>query len=474
MVFVLRDYQLAALDSLRAEIRANRRRLCLVAPTGSGKTSIAAEMIHGATARGNAVLFLAHRKELIEQASARLDSVGVDHGVMMADHPRRNSLPVQVASIQTLVRRKFPPAQLVIVDECHHAAADSYGRIWSAYSDAWIIGLTATPWRSDGRGLAELFDASVVAATPAELMARGYLCRYTGYAYAAPNLKGVRTVGGDFEQQELGERCSESRLVGDVVSQWEAHASGMKTVLFAVNIRHATALAQEFAGRGIAAEVVHHELAKQERDAVIQRLRSGETRIVCNVGILGEGVDIPDLQCAVLARPTKSLALYLQQVGRILRPAPGKESARIHDHGECVARHGLPDDARDYTLEATRETQLASVSQTRQCPKCFALMRRETPWPCPECKYQPNQEELRAKEPKRVSGEGVTLDEMRARQLQRPTKLEMDLYLSTLVRMAIEKGWRPGAVVHRFCARYPFAPKPWGAFRKVKDAQANW
>src|SRR4051812_17763633 len=191
---ILRDYQSVALDAIRAKLRSAVRSVLLVAPTGSGKTTIAAEMIRGAVARQGAVLFLAHRKELIDQCSARLDGVGVEHGVIMAGHRRvAPGCPVQVASIPTLVKRldRLPRATLIVVDEAHHARAGTYGSVLGSYPGVPVIGLTATPWRLDNRGLGELFEDLVVASTPRELIAAGHLVPFTGFAYDIPDLKGI-------------------------------------------------------------------------------------------------------------------------------------------------------------------------------------------------------------------------------------------------------------------------------------------
>lgn len=457
---ILRDYQVRSFEDLRDGFRKNLRRQILIAPTGSGKTTVAAHMIAGAVARGRRVLFVAHRKELIEQASARLFEHGVDHGIIMADHPlKRSDLGVQVASIQTLVRRpKWPEVELVVIDEAHHAAADSYERLFTQYPNAWVIGLTATPWRIDGRGLDELFDGIVVASTPKDLIKQGHLCDYGGFRYAEPDLSGVRTIAGDYEQHGLTAACS--KVVGDVVGQWLARAAHMKTILFGVNIEHSRVLAAAFGASGVRVDTIDHTISKPEREATLARVRSGETRIICNVGILGEGVDIPDLECAVLARPTKSLSLYLQQVGRVMRPFPGKPRATIHDHAGLIRRHGLPDDSRDYSLQSSKETQPKGEA-IRTCPKCFACFR--TAPECPECGYL-----FPIKKRELVEVEGVAVD-IRAGRDRGADKSEMDQFKRELIAEARRRGYKPGWAVRRFLEKYPNAPKPWGMYRELSN-----
>jgi DNA repair protein RadD len=464
---MLRDYQRSALEGVRTELRRGHKRVVLVAPTGSGKTTIASEMIRSAEAKGNSVLFVAHRRELIEQAVARLAEHGIDAGVIMAGHKPKDRA-TQVASIQTLVRRENPPASVVVVDECHHARAKTYAETLDAYPDAAVIGLTATPWRSDGLGLAELFRAVVVAATPKQLIASGHLCDYAGKRYIAPDLTGVRTVAGDYEERGLAIACSAAQVVGDIVGKYCEHAMGKRAVLFASSIdnsKHLVALLKE---RGIKAEHLDHTMGS-ERAGIVARVRSGETTLISNVGILTEGVDIPELQVAILARPTKSLALYLQMVGRVMRPKADGSKAWLHDHGGNIERHGLPDALRDYSLES--DTKKAAQPGLKTCEQCMAIF--DGPWPCPQCGFEPVREVSEPLPPgPPINGIEVDIKLVDLRQWPQ-TKSAMEAYKRELVETAIRKRLKPGWVVHRFLDRYPHAPKPWGAYREVKDAQAN-
>jgi DNA repair protein RadD len=459
----LRPYQQCALDSLRGEFRAGKLRICLVAPTGSGKTTIASHIVLGAVAKGKRVVFVVHRKELADQASTRLDSHGVDHGVVMADHPRRRpGCAVQVCSISTLLRRLTrPAADLLILDECSHAAAKSWVNLRESYPAARAIGLTATPWRLDGKGLAEHFDSSVVAATPKELIASGHLVNYAGYRYLSPDVSDVGMRGGDYERQGLELACSRSQIVGNVVGEWVARASTLRTIVFAVSLSHARLLADAFREQGVAAETVDYSMGREEREGILHRVQTGETRVICNVNLLTEGYDVPALECVVLARPTKSLALYLQMVGRVMRTSPGKQVARIHDHGGLVDRFGLPDEERDYSLRASRTTAPPTVALTT-CKACFAIFARaENGAACPECGT-----ELPA--PKRKTGpeevDGLAVDIRSAAAERR----ERDAWLRQAVEICLSRGYQPGWVVHQHSKRFPNAPKPWGSYREVR------
>ncbi|MFN7130701.1 MAG: DEAD/DEAH box helicase, partial [Myxococcales bacterium] len=393
----LRDYQLAALEGLRSHLRLGTLRLLLVSPTGSGKTTIAAEMIRSALARGGRILFLAHRKELVDQCSTRLDQFGVDHGVIMAGHWRRRfDVPVQVASVQTLVQRdEWPRASLIIVDEAHHARARTYGRILEGYPDVPVIGLTATPWRTDGKGLGEpgpdgkpLFQEVVIATTPRRLMEEGHLVRYTGFSAEIPDLSGVKTVAGDYDESQLELAVNTTQIVGGIVERWLERARGLKTVCFAVNVRHSQAIVQRFRDAGVAAEHLDGTTPKLEREAILARLASGRTTVVSNCAVLTEGWDCPSVTCCILARPTQSLGMHLQMVGRVLRPWEGKDFARIHDHAGSLVKPGwLPDDDHDYSL--TGDSDEPPQATAIRCESCFVVFRPHEHPRCPDCGWEP-------------------------------------------------------------------------------------
>lgn len=450
----LRPYQREALDELRSKLR-HHRRLLLVAPVGAGKTTIAAEMIHSAIGRGRRVLFLAHRKELIDQCSQRLDQFAVPHGVIMAGHPRAEpSAQVQVASVQTLARRKKPPADLVIIDECHHARARTYEKILAEYESAAVIGLTATPWRTDGKGLGNLFEDLVVAATPQDLVDQGYLVPARGWAFSAPDLSEVRTVAGDFEKGGLELVMGGSAILGNIVQAYLDHASGKRGVLFATSIKHSQELAARFVAAGVAAEHLDGTTPKEEREAILSRLAAGETRIVCNVAVLCEGWDLPALEVCILARPTKSEGLYLQQVGRVLRTAPGKTCALIHDHGGNVERHGLPELERDYSLDSDRKRDKQAIPPMSTCTECLALYLsalRE----CPECGVQSESAKRREAPEEILHAKAIPLREM-SRTPAKARRAEYD----RLARTALARGYKIGWAAWQYKNQHGEWP-PW-------------
>lgn len=386
-MMTLRPYQVRAIQALRQRVVTGVRRLLLIAPTGSGKTVMAAAMIQSAVAKQKRILFLAHRKELIDQTFDKLFRFGVNAGVIMGSDGRRDDfLATQIASVQTLARRldQLPPADIVVIDEAHHAIANSYRAIVERYPSASVIGLTATPWRAGKLTLAEMFDEAVVAATPAQLFEIQALVPYEAFAYDAPELSDVRSVGGDYNQKQLAVATNTSVLVGSVVREYLEHARGRRAILFPVDVQHSEHLVGEFRANGVNAAHLDCHTPKLERERILSGLASGDVAVVSSVGVLTEGFDCPAAEVCILARPTQSLSLHLQMIGRVLRLSPetGKVRALIHDHAGNLLRHGFVEDDRDYSLTATPQRD----RDMHTCPFCKFLF--DTPKPdgtCPKC-----------------------------------------------------------------------------------------
>jgi superfamily II DNA or RNA helicase len=384
----LRGYQREAIDAMRKHIADGRKKVLLVAPTGAGKTTIACEMIRLAQDRGKRVLFLAHRIELINQCSIRLDQFGIAHGIIRAQDKRSDATKlVQVASVQTIVRRNQAKFDLIVVDEAHRSLADSYKRVLEAQEGASVVGLTATPCRTDGRGLGEAYNAIVETCSVSELVKQSVLV--DAKVWGSRNIEGldkVSTVAGDYNRGQLGELMTQAKLIGNVVDQWMQKGGG-KTVVFGVNVEHSIALRDRFISDGIKAAHIDGNTPEDERAETLRKLRAGEIEIVTNCSILTEGWDLPDLACVQIARPTKSLALYLQMVGRGLRSAPDKEHAIILDHGGCFQRFGHPLDDRDWSLDATkRQGGIKSESSESGwlCQNCYYINDRSAT-ECADC-----------------------------------------------------------------------------------------
>ncbi len=354
----LRAYQVRAIQLLEELLAGDKRHLLLVAPTGSGKTTIAAQLVYAAWTAGKRCLFLAHRRELVNQAYKRLLDFGIPEqqlGVLMASDDRhRSEAPIQIGSVATVHRRIKPFADLVIEDECHRMLARTHRELAEHYADAVRVGLTATPCRADSQSLGDVYEALISAATPRELMEVGYLVEPEIHAPTMswlPELGKVPLRGTDYDERALAKLVDTDRLVGDVVEQWLTHAYDLRTLVFATSIDHSRRLAHRFRRAGAAAEHLDGTMRIIDRDAVLVRLAQGLTQVICSVAILCEGFDQASVKCIVLARPTKSLGLYLQQVGRALRPWRGTRAV-ILDHAGCIREHGLPHAPRNFALAA--------------------------------------------------------------------------------------------------------------------------
>jgi len=405
-VIELRPYQVQIVDEFERAIAGGKRRLICVAPTGTGKTIIAGEIIKQAGPYKK-VLFIAHRDELLTQARDKLKRFEITAGIIKAgrDKDLRPLASVQVAGIQTLharaVRAKtmqLPDADYVFVDEAHRIRARTYQNIIESYPNAIVIGLTATPCRGDGRGLGNVFEAIVECPQIGQLIELGYLLKPKIFAPPSPDLRGVGTAQGDYVINQLSDRMNTEALVGDIVEHWLKHAERRRTVVFAVDVAHSAHITDELLKSGVKAEHVDGNTPAIDRQAILGRLASGETEVVCNCMILTEGFDLPDIGCIVLARPTKSLGLFRQMIGRGLRPAEGKIDCCVLDHSGGVHRHGRPDDPIEWRLESDRkaankvhESRKASAPKNADpfcaCPACGQIRMRGMG--CDACGWKP-------------------------------------------------------------------------------------
>ena len=417
-------------------------------------TTVAGHLIHRAASTGHWSLFIAHRRELINQAYGRLLQMGLPEdevGVIMARDPRRRpGARVQVASIDTLRNRPKPRADIVFTDECHRILARSHRDVAAHYPDAIHIGLTATPYRADGRGLGEMYDELVQVSSPLELIQQGYLVEprvFTVPQESLPDLSGIRVRRGDYSETELAEAVDRQSIVGNIVEHWHRHAQGLRTVAFAVSVRHSQHIAEQFRQAGVPAEHLDGTTPLEARDAILHRVDTGETLVVSNCLCLQEGWDQPSVKCAILARPTKSTGLYLQQAGRILRPWGGL-GAVILDHAGCALEHGLPQDDRELTLDSAkkRTTGPGTGPPLKTCEECYAVVHAATRL-CPECGFvfQP---------PREVPQEtGGDLVEVSADGLR-----EKRVAWEKLCAVAATRGFKPGWAYHRYREQFGASP----------------
>lgn len=373
MTDALRPYQLSGKEALRALYRQGKRRCVYQLATGGGKTKTACSMIGDAVVRDRAVRVLVHRVELVQQFSAALDGAGIDG--------------VPVSMVQTITRRlaTTPAPDFVVCDEAHNFLAATFRRVIEAWPDAWVLGLTATPSRTDGRGLGEIFDGIVCGPSMRELTEQGYLARYRLYAPPAPDTAGLRKRAGDYTSESLSAVFDRPQIVGDVVDHYQRLGGGRQFVAFGVSVDHANNLALGFQKAGVACEVLHGKMTAPERKRIVQAVKCGALQGIANCDIVSEGFDVPAIGCVILAGRTLSLIRYLQRIGRGLRP-DGDREAVILDHGDNWSIHGLPCQPREWSLAGAEKKAGRSEVVIRHCPECFAVFAGHLA-ACPYCGY---------------------------------------------------------------------------------------
>jgi superfamily II DNA or RNA helicase len=484
-----RPYQLTAIERVREKVRAGLFYVLFVLPTGGGKTIVATHIILSAVLKGMRVLFLAHRRELIVQAYKKLigctcpadrdhdawraatctgdgldpKNVGI---IMGADKRRKPQASVQVASIDTLRNRPMPtqmvegvrkPVDLIIIDEAHRCLAKSYVDIIAKAKEAnpnlVVIGLTATPFPSGKKELSEIFSSFVTVASMNELIRMGYLAEptvFTAPPDGLPDLSNVTMRGEDYDIEELSEALDQSGLRGNIVEHWKKHYPGSGgTVCFASSVAHSQHIAADFVEAGVSAEHLDGTTPSGERDAILLRLERGETKVVTNCGVLCEGWDQPSVKTLILARPTKSLILYLQQVGRCLRPWEGVTPI-ILDHAGNVMEHGLPQDDREIALnKPKRRTRDNNAPPAKICPGfgCFAVIAAGVAF-CPVCGHEfvtVSREEPEVEDVDLVVVHAVSTDEKKA------------FYDDKLAECRL-RGWKLGRAYHLFIEKFGHKP----------------
>jgi superfamily II DNA or RNA helicase len=385
----LRDYELEWIQRIKA---SRSRRVLIVGPTGCGKTVVSVSLIREALQRHGRVLFLAHRVELINQAKQRLIDLGVpnvDVGTIRAGETENRSAKIQVASVQTLARREKPPADLVFIDEAHHASAVSYRKILESYPDALIFGLTATPYRLDGKPLGDLFEEIVESAKPSALIESGWIMRprvWTVPVDERPDLSGVSMSGGDFNLGQLDKAARRRGLVGNIVDHWRRLAENRPTVCYAVSVRHGQQIRDAFKVSGVKAELLTGETKDTDRSGILKRLSSGQTQVVVNCMVLTEGWDCPEARCAIVARPTMSQSLWFQMAGRVMRKHDVEPI--ILDHAGNALMHPIPGTDIEHSLsEAQRKPRKPGQAKEKVCGDCGSSMPLGCRV-CPNCGHE--------------------------------------------------------------------------------------
>ena len=371
----LRPLQERAISAVKASLAAGNKRVILKSPTGSGKTVIGSHIIQSALAKARRVWFVVNAISLVDQTVEKFWSEGIRAmGVVQGDHEMTDlRQPVQVCSVQTLMRRKLPQApDLILIDEAHNWFK-FYEELFAAFPNVPIIGLTATPYT---KGLGRYYMDLVTACTTQELIDQGLLSPFRVFAPSHPDLAGVRIVAGDYHEGDLSKAMDKLPLVADVVKTWLERAEGRPTFCYAVDRAHAKHLQERFQAAGVATAYVDAMTELDERRDILAKFRTGEVKVICNVGVLTTGIDA-DVRCIQLVRPTKSEILFQQIVGRGLRTAPGKDFCLILDHSDTHLRLGFVTDVdeRNHELDdgKPKKTKPKPPAEPKECPSCHVL-----------------------------------------------------------------------------------------------------
>ncbi|MGG7603521.1 DEAD/DEAH box helicase family protein [Massilia sp. BKSP1R2A-1] len=450
--FDLRPYQVDSVEGLRNLIRQGVRNMILSVPTGGGKTVIASYLTAECYGKaGKRAVFVADRIALINQTSETFDRYGIPHGVVQGDHWRFKPWErVQVASAQTLAKRGWPDADLIIVDECHAIQATVAERL--AGRDTVVIGLTATPMT---QGLGKLYDGIVTVITTNQLIAAGFLVPFRVYAASAPDMTGAKTRAGEWTDKDAAERSMP--IIGDCVEEYLRHAAGKKFIAFGCNVEHCEEMQRQFAAAGVVSELYTYRTDDAARDPLVEEFRKPDSSVrgLISVSALSKGFDVSDVEVIIMARPLKSsLAEHIQILGRGLRIHPGKKECIVLDHsGNCVRFWG----AMQHFLEKGI-TELDDGMKKKQvkvtpgekkpvtCPNCKHV---HTAMPaCPSCGHS-----YKKKQPvEHVAG---SLHEVKGgTKPAPPTQQEKREFFAQLNHIALEKGRKPGWVSHKYKEKF--------------------
>lgn len=393
---ILRNYQDKAVNMVRDEIRKGNKRVLLVMATGSGKTHTMGDIASKSITNGHKILAAMHRRQLVFQMCDCFKKCGITAGMIMSGIETELDHKCQITTVQTYSRRLklseiennkfFVDASVIFIDEAHHVLAKTYQKVLKHYQDKIIIGVTATPCLSSGAGLGRYFDVIVQPISIHELIEQGFLVPALYYGPSEPDLSKLKTVAGDYEKKGLGKIMTNPTLIGDVVDNWLRIAGDKKTFCYAVNVAHSKALKDDFISKGVTAEHLDAFSDDQTREATLNRFRSGRTQVLLNVGLYTEGSDIPEIEAICVARPTKSLGIHLQILGRGARPFPGKDNFIVLDFGGNVSRLGYYEDEITWGLNdkevAAKKKPRKKEKKIRTCKECTTLFTGPV---CPRC-----------------------------------------------------------------------------------------
>lgn len=473
----LRHYQTTSLNMLRQSLGRGKRSPCLVVSTGSGKTRTTAAICKSAISKGKRVLFITPRRGLTLQAEAAFRDLGIESGVIMAGVEHDSRHMVEVASMDTITARigklsnallGVQSADIIVVDEAHLSVSrkrrefllsilgGEYGK------GKRIIGLTATPCVTGGGGLGAVYDDLVQPISMIDLIQQGYLVQPRYFA-APADLRDVAITAGEYKQDDLGKAFRP--IAGDVIRNWMRIACGTSTVVFTPTRANAAYLVGEFNGAGITSEYLDAHTSDSDRAAIYRRIKTGQTTVVCNVGIVSMGVDIPEIQTVVMATATKSIAKWMQACGRALRPADGKDCAYIIDHGGMSVDMGPVENIDDWSL-APGKIQDRLLERKKKnaepkeiiCDECAYVFsgRRD----CPQCGHTMKQRS------EKIDFYEAELREVKANNKNMTAEEKANFY-GGLKYYARQKGYADGWAAHSYRKKFGVWPNKYSRARPV-------
>lgn len=385
----LRPYQKKFISDIRKLFIAKHKRVVGVAPCGAGKTIMTGWMIRETFQRNKSAIFFVHRRELIEQTSQTFYQLHIPHGIIAGGFKPHYEFPVQIASVQTLVNRMsmLNPPDLLVCDECHHILADTYKEIINAWNNSYLLGVTATPERTGGITLADTFDDMVLAPSVSDLIQLGNLTHFNYFKIDLQIdsvLNNVKVKRGDYEIKGLSKLMIDPVITRAIVDSYIDNANDKSAICYCVNVEHSQFVAQYFNDAGISAAHCDGTTPKADRELIVEDFRRGKYKILCNAELFGEGFDVPNCHAVILARPTKSLTLHIQQSMRSMRPDPNvpDKVAIIIDCVKNFKRHGYPDDPRNWSLDPKVKNK--GEQPFRQCPFCGSQIPLSSEF-CPVC-----------------------------------------------------------------------------------------
>jgi len=398
-MYTPRPYQARGLNLIRQAIKDGHKSILFQGPTGSGKSITISEIIRGGYEKGKTVLFLVHRKKIFNQVRKYMDDLGIPYGIIKGGEKHEDWHPVQLAMVQTAHRRLhlpyIQPADIILIDEAHTSASATYLKVIEKLQKNVLVGLTATPVRKNGYGLKKagytvLIQGSQYGGDINDLTSAGSLVPIRYYAPCEPDLDGVPIQGGDYNLRILESRLLEGRVLDDIVPNWFRYAEQRKTFIFAARVKHSIAIRDMFIKAGVTAEHVDGDTPDEEQFAILERFENGATKVICSCDLYIEGCDIPSIGCIFVARSTKSIRIWMQMIGRGMRPAPGKENCIVIDHSGSYSEHGPVSEINNWSLSSDCKTVNTKQLERKErnskpitCPVCGNLYTGQLM--CPVC-----------------------------------------------------------------------------------------